>query len=322
MVISMICLLKNNFYSLKRNWMYWLSYVVVFMFHYMFWLEGDMGYYRTRNCSLDEVVLSVLSVVMLLVFLISAIIPFIAGTEFDGGVIRNKIMAGFSKPQIYMATYITCFIATLGLVIFNILITVVMLCMGQGTNNVMKAFENHNIEASFIGALIFMLVIVIGVMSFSCAVTYIVGKKAIAIIACFLIAFICAMDPLVIRAYADDSPEYFTYYDYDTGVKKEIPNEYYLPAGSPLKKLAIAADSINVFESGVILEEGVTFERIYIYDGKEVGKEISAEEYMKMIEGPYEERFEFNPRYIWGSLAFSVLVTAGGIIIFKKRNIK
>ena len=323
MVMSMICLLKNNFCSLKRNWVYWLTYVVVFLYHFLLWTEGDMSYYRSTSSTPSDITMCIMSFAMILIFVLAAVIPFIVGTEFDGGVIRNKIMAGFSKMKIYMATWITCLVATLGLVIFNLVITFIMFCMGQGTKNVITVLGYSYVSSSVIGSIVFLLVIAIGVMSFSCAVTYVIGKKAIAIIACIVIVYIGAIDPLALRAYADDSPEYFTYIDYDTGIKKEVPNQFYLPAGSPLKKVVIALDSINVFETGLLIEDGYNFDIIYIYDGKEVsGKDISGDEYKKMIEGPYGEKFEFNPKYICGALAFSVLTTAGGIIIFKKRNIK
>lgn len=100
-------LLSANIHRLLKNKIFWMCTAAMFCFTVFIMLQAarvDAMYERGR--SLDYYYFHTLPYFGLF---LSVFISLFLGTEYEDGVIRNKIVVGHTRTNIYLANLITCF---------------------------------------------------------------------------------------------------------------------------------------------------------------------------------------------------------------------
>ncbi len=69
----------------------------------------------------------VFSGILYIMFAIAAFVPVFVGTEYSDGTIRNKLMVGCKRTEIYLANFIVCAVADI-----IILLSFIVACLGVG----------------------------------------------------------------------------------------------------------------------------------------------------------------------------------------------
>ena len=106
-------LLQSNFSRLWKNKIFWICMGAMFIYAIVYMLNGcrqakmDLSEYQY---SIDEYYFNFTMVTGFFCPLFSSMF---FGTEFSDGTIRNKIIVGHTRTNIYMASLITTFTATL-----------------------------------------------------------------------------------------------------------------------------------------------------------------------------------------------------------------
>lgn len=65
--------------------------------------------------------------ILYIMFAIAALVPIFVGTEYSDGTIRNKLMVGCKRTEIYLANFIVCTVADI-----IILLSFIVACLGVG----------------------------------------------------------------------------------------------------------------------------------------------------------------------------------------------
>lgn len=102
-------LLRANFLHLRKNRYFWLGIVIMIFYS----ITYSFGQYRNMKRYDTDVPLEVVffgSHVMIGV-LIAAFCSMFTGTEYSDGTIRNKLIVGCCRRDIYITNFITCTVA-------------------------------------------------------------------------------------------------------------------------------------------------------------------------------------------------------------------
>lgn len=105
-------LLSANFARLWKEKMFWLAMVFLTIGSAFFsWMSYNTAMkYSDQQCYVEEMMFNMLPTIgFVFVFIISMRL----GTEFDEHTIRNKLIVGYNRTQVYFAEYITCLTASL-----------------------------------------------------------------------------------------------------------------------------------------------------------------------------------------------------------------
>ena len=244
----------------------------------------------------------------LIAIIVLAVVPFVIGSDFDGGMIRNKIVAGFSKGTIYLSSFITAWISVMVLTIASVSFCVLTVIYEAGLDTVKNWFTDSDFVRSFWLIVLFQVLVFTALTSAATAVTMICNKKGVAVIGSLIVFFIGGMFSDNIRQYATTTDPYTIYLNGNNEEVKER-NPYYLEDGTFKKDMCIAADSFNV-----------------IYQVSDPPIFIDEEYYESLDEDSLTEfgitRFTYSSCYIVGDVAFTAVAYAIGVLVFKKRNLK
>ena len=163
--------------------------------------------------------------IMYLLFAIPVFVGIFLGTEYSDGTIRNKLMIGHKRTDIYFANLIVC---TVGAIIgagFSLLINFTLGTAVCGLE-VLKAND-------IIKIIIFSFIALVSTTAIMVLVSMIVNSKAVASVSVIIIYMVMFFSTLTI-ANKLDAPEYYeaeSYIDNETGTVIEVPEEknpYYL----------------------------------------------------------------------------------------------
>lgn len=97
-------LLKGNLVRLFKSKIFWICTSAVF-FVVVFIMQMGGKAVKVRNVTMDEYFFYVGPMISLF---FSVFISMFIGTEHSDGTIRNKLIIGHSRKQIYLAYYLTC----------------------------------------------------------------------------------------------------------------------------------------------------------------------------------------------------------------------
>lgn len=101
-------LLKGNLVRLFLSKIFWICTAAVF-FAVIFIMQMGGKAVKVRNVTMDEYFFYVGPMISLF---FSVFISMFIGTEHSDGTVRNKLIIGHSRKQIYLAYYLTCLIGT------------------------------------------------------------------------------------------------------------------------------------------------------------------------------------------------------------------
>lgn len=129
-------LIRTDLHSLKKNRLYLTAFPVIFILVLISSLFGVLAG-DIRSVENDPSLLSDVFFSRLLggdaALLISAVfLPFFAAEDFDTGIIRNKILAGFGRSKIYFSKLIATFIFGMSLYAFSVVLNLVVLSVVFG----------------------------------------------------------------------------------------------------------------------------------------------------------------------------------------------
>ncbi len=99
-------LLRSNFHCLTRSRIFWICFFVLLGYSQLILVSTYTNMIRYENpLPLDSVFFSGLSIFGIL---IAVVISLFTGTEYSDGTIRNKIIVGRTRSQIYLTSFFTC----------------------------------------------------------------------------------------------------------------------------------------------------------------------------------------------------------------------
>lgn len=107
-------LLSANFSRLMRDKILWIAAAVMLILSAYMIIDNGMtmkDFDDSNNIkNLNSIYFNLLPMIL---FVYSVFISLFIGTEYSDGTIRNKIVVGHSRLNIYIANYITCFVGTM-----------------------------------------------------------------------------------------------------------------------------------------------------------------------------------------------------------------
>lgn len=201
---------------------------------------------------------------MYLLFAIPVFVGIFLGTEYSDGTIRNKLVVGHKRSDIYFANLIVCCSGTLIGAGLNLLILFTIGSALCGLE-VMKVPD-------IIKYIIFIFIALIASTAIMVLVAMVVNSKAGASVAVLIITMIMFFSTLTISNKLE-APEYYegySYFDEDTGVLIEVPEEKnprYL-SGTKRKIYQTVYDvmpSSHIFEYAMMVNEKAG--KYTLYDG-------------------------------------------------------
>ena len=206
-------LLRANFSRLWHDRIFWLlSALMVF-------LGASMAVINAVNVHREGVVwmmdFSLLTYVTIAPVLTAAFAALFIGSDYSGGTLRNKLIAGHRRSHIYLANLITCCLAG------------VVLCIAfvvpQGTLGLLLGGQFQSAPARFLlyGGL--SLALMIAFAAVFTLIAMLVHNRSLTVAGCILLAFVLIFLGVYIAS-ALNEPEYLTSYSYtENGVTVEEP---------------------------------------------------------------------------------------------------
>ncbi len=117
-------LLSANFRRLRKSPVFWIAFIGMLCASI---LVTCMTYRTYLQHPSDEVLYLedvLFNLLPMLAFLCAIVITLMLGTEYEEHTIRNKLIVGHTRSQVYFSNYITCLAAS------EAILTVVLLCSG------------------------------------------------------------------------------------------------------------------------------------------------------------------------------------------------
>lgn len=136
-------LLNANFARLWKEKMFWLDFVFMTIGSVCFsWMSYNTA---MKNSNLRFYVEDVMfNMLPMMGFVFVFFISMRLGTEFDEHTIRNKLVVGYNRTQVYFAEYITCMVASL------ILLAAMLLFSGLSGYFLFREFQLGWMEVTFL----------------------------------------------------------------------------------------------------------------------------------------------------------------------------
>ena len=287
-------LIRANFRTLRSNRLLLICIVI-----FVFIIASDVSFFwdlRDKYDSLNVLTNSSMTVVIA----VGCIVPFIVGADFEGGMIRNKIMAGYSKFQIYIASFITSLVVTEIFTIFTVVMSVKEIVDSVGVSRFVRWFGDSNYKAVFVHIIIWYLAICLAYTALSTALIMISENKAISIVGLISVVLVFSITTGSLRRFATDTEKEFVSINEQNELIIES-NPYYVAPDDPMKKVYVTIDSLDVVGQVVFTPEQEVFDENDMND---------------------KGHYELSSRYALGSVAMTILLTALGLVVFKRRNLK
>lgn len=283
-------LLRVNFVSMLKSKIFWAGIIFSILLIY---LNTDVYSLKAKENFINIIAYNY----TIPVAIIACVIPFVVGSDFDGGIIRNKIMAGLSKGQIYFANVILSLFCSVVIAVVSFAGWTIVALGKIGPERFGRWVSDSNFTGTLISVFIHLLCVLVAISLISTALTVIGENKAIAIVGILLVIMVGNIVSDATRRYATDTnKEEFVGFtdDYEPIIK---PNPYYVPDGTPKKFMYQVVDSMD----------------------------ISAQLYYSPLDyvvADSPEQIRIPVRYDIGVLADGVLVSVLALVIFKHKNIK
>lgn len=206
-------LLKANFSRLRHDRVFWLLAALMVFF------GASMAIVNAVNIRREGAVwmmdFSLLTYTTLAPILTSVLVALFAGSDYSGGTLRNKLIAGHRRGNIYLANLITCCCAGLLLCFAFVIPQGVLgpLLGGQIQSTPMKLL--------MYGAL--SLVLMIAFTALFTLIAMLCQNKSHTVAGCILLVFVLIFLGVYITS-ALNEPEYLAGYSYtENGVTVEEP---------------------------------------------------------------------------------------------------
>lgn len=196
----MFKLLSANFSRLWKEKMFWLAFAFMTIGSTCFsWMSYNTALRNTgQQFYVEDMMFNMLPMMgFVFVFFISMRL----GTEFDEHTIRNKLVVGYNRTQVYFAEYITCFIGSL------VLMAVMLLFSGLSGYILFGQFQMEWMEVLF---LIICCVLMASVFSaLSVGICMNVRSKATSLVVSLIVLFtIVLLASFCINALAEEQTTY------------------------------------------------------------------------------------------------------------------
>ncbi|MDE5834811.1 MAG: ABC transporter permease [Ruminococcus sp.] len=183
--------------------------------------KNNLERYKEMNVPAEYFTMDGLVFVGLLyiLFAVPVLVGNFVGTEYSDGTIRNKLIVGHKRSDIYLANLIVCTAGVLMGVILHILIncTVGTALCGMAILTVKKITE----------ITLFMAIAFISITAFMIMLTMFVNSKAGASVTVLILTMIMFIATLTTeqKLHAPEYYEAWSYVDEDTGEIVEVPEE-------------------------------------------------------------------------------------------------
>lgn len=134
----MIKLIRANFFKMYCSWSFWLTLFILPLFNIYVIIEGDKEYLGLvpesglERWNIGQCGETCFSHLMLLTYVIVAMVGMLVGDEYASGAIRNKLVSGYSRVQLYVSYLITSVCEVLIVNIFCIAVPFVVCCVRYG----------------------------------------------------------------------------------------------------------------------------------------------------------------------------------------------
>ena len=173
-------LLSASFSRLWKEKMFWIAFVFMSIGSACFsWMSYNTAMKNTGiEFYVEDMMFNMLPMIgFVFVFFISMRL----GTEFDEHTIRNKLVVGYNRTQVYSAEYITCMTASL------ILLVVMLLCSTLSGWFFFRKFQSGWMEVAFLLLCCVLMASVFSAMSVGICMN--VRNKATSLVASLVILF-------------------------------------------------------------------------------------------------------------------------------------
>lgn len=204
--------------------------------------------------------------VLYLIFVYAVLVPVFVGTEYSDGTIRNKLIAGKNRVQIYFSEFLVCTFANF---LIYLLYLAVMLVLGGRVLGI-RVLQPVDILKYTLAD----LAAIIAFTAFLTAVTIVVANKAASAIVCLLTTFVLLIAGITILQNLS-APEFYESDSYEVNASGEVvpmqpeknPNPHYV-RGTKRKVYTFLNDFLPVSQLYQVGMESVdSFGRMAAYDG-------------------------------------------------------
>lgn len=305
-------LLYADFYKLRKDKLFLLFLAIVTIFCLYKGIATYSSFLPTEN----EYMIFPLQEIPIIAFAVSIITSFFVCTDYSDGVIRNKIITGCSRKNIYLSNTIVTSVVALSM-------TLAFLFCGIGV------VLQKKIPLSIY--LIFILVALVASTVFSAISTFIsilTTKKAVAAVICIAVsasmflatAYVSGelgrpeLNREIVTVNGKEYDGFSMIPENSALTYREYPNPTY-PTGTKRIVLELANSVLPTTQLSAIANIWVsnTDDSIYI-----ISKYSTKGEGDEPIASPLDVLAVANPVY---SLCFSIFITALGIYLFKRKSI-
>lgn len=220
-----------------------------------------------------------------LIFVLAIFIGEFIGREYSDGTIRNKLVCGHTRRNIYLSKLIVCSVACL---IFHLLYILVSVLMGilliDGTTMTIGQLMLSSLAGSFAMTAITALMLFISML---------IPHKAAGSVCCLLLALLMMFGSLTIyeRLQSEEYYDAYTYTDEDTGISISVDRQR-----NPHYPTGIRRE---IYE---FLNEYLPFSQLYSI----------------VI---MESEFDLNGIWIVYDCITILLISSAGVIVFKKKDL-
>ncbi len=284
-------LLFANFSLLFRSILFWLGMICsaglaifVATVRYIDMKQFPDVYEQMSSAKYNLCDEGIFCCVFFLIFAIAVVVSLFIGTEYSDGTIRNKIIAGHQKMEIYLANLITCIIADVIIFLTNIAVSLLL-------GSLLFARPNLPLR-QFLTLTLLTITAETALTSFLLMLSMLISKKSLGAVAALISTLLLLMATMTVSN-GLAAPEYYEAYNYvDSATGKEIQidsqkNPHYL-RGNKRKLYEFLNDLIPASQLYQVVELETEHESLMIlYDG-----------------------------------AIFLLTSAVGILIFRKKDLK
>lgn len=323
----MIRLLRANFSRMFRSWYFRLGMLISIVLNIYLpvvnyinmqthsdWYnledsdpEAQMEFLRSINCHESYMFIGG----MFCMFIVPVIIALFIGTDYSDGTIRNKLMVGHRRCDIYLANLITA-VSSAELVLLS----------GMAVSYLTGLIFFKYTYLSAVEILVFILVGIFITASISAICTFlamIIPSKAGGMTASIMTSFVLMISGGSIGS-ALESPRYYddgVYEHTDTGEIYEFDNLLDEMSLKELHEYGLTASDIDKLEpmrtENPYYPKGLK-RKIYVW----IQEATPGCQYMSL----QSWNKDFNDTSFAWSAFFIVVTTATGILMFRKRNLK
>lgn len=206
-------LLRANFSRLWQNRTFWLLSVLMVLFSIFIAVDNIIN--MRREGDVWEMDFSLFIYVVIAPILTSVFVALFVGSDYSGGTLRNKLIAGHRRGNIYLVNLITCYCAGL------------LLCAAfvipQGALGLLFGGQTQSTPAKFLvyGAL--SLALMGAYTALFTLIAMLCQNRSYTVAGCILLTFVLIFFGVYIAS-ALDEPEYLVGYSYtENGVTVEEP---------------------------------------------------------------------------------------------------